>query len=91
MKNLAENSKAAPQDLSGEIMQPKYVAKWGFLDFKTVGLDFFSHSDKYEPHMSFKKGSKYTEQDVFMIGKLRQGDCLDLSDGFQSHSITRIE
>jgi len=72
-------------------MQPKYIAKWGFLDFKTVGLDFFSHSDKYEPHMSHKKGSKYTEQDIFMIGKLRQGDCLDLSDGFQNHLITRIE
>jgi hypothetical protein len=75
----------------GIIVEQKYIAKWGFVDFKTVGLDFFSHSDKYKEHMSFKKGSKYTEQDIFMIEKLRQGDCLDLSDGFQSHSITRIK
>jgi hypothetical protein len=71
--------------------QPKYFCKWGFLDTKEVGLDFFKSADKYPEHMTFKKGVGYSDQDRFMIEKLAIGDDLDLCDGFMDHFITRVK
>lgn len=69
----------------------KYFCKWGFVDTKTVDASFFAYGDKYPEFMTKKNGVGYNYQDVFMIEKLTVGDTVDLSDGFQNHTITRTE
>jgi hypothetical protein len=69
----------------------KYFCKWGFIDTKTVDASFFENGDKYPEYMTFKKNVGYNPQDIFMIFMLNVGDTLDLADGFQEHTITRVE
>jgi hypothetical protein len=72
-----------------ETKDRKYFCKWGFLDTKNVGFDFFKTADKYPAHMTFNKGVGYSDQDILRIEKLEVNDSLDLSDGFMDHFITR--
>ncbi len=69
----------------------KYFCKWGFLDTKEVEFDFFKTANRYPEHMTFKNGVGYSDQDIFMIEKLRVGDSLDLSDKFADHFIMRVQ
>ena len=69
----------------------KYFCKWGFIDTKTVEASFFADAHKYPDYMTSKKDVGYNCQDFFMIETLIVGDTLDLSDGFQEHTITRVE
>lgn len=57
----------------------KFLCRWDNEKEKLVKLDFFTMENFY------------TEQEQFMIQKLRIGDVLDLSDGIdQVHHIERV-